>query len=43
MKSDTLSASGQIAQQRGGQSLGRYANVTGAATLASRVLGLARD
>jgi putative peptidoglycan lipid II flippase len=43
MKSDTLSASGQHRPRGPGGGLARYAGVTGAATLTSRVLGLARD
>jgi putative peptidoglycan lipid II flippase len=42
MKPDTVSAAGQ-SSRRASEGLARYAGVTGAATLASRVLGLARD
>jgi putative peptidoglycan lipid II flippase len=43
MKLETSSASGQRPLAGTGSGLARYASVTGAATLASRVLGLARD
>jgi putative peptidoglycan lipid II flippase len=42
MKSDTVSGPGQ-SSRRPSEGLARYAGVTGAATLASRVMGLARD
>ena len=42
MKPDTVSASGHPPQRRR-EGLARHASVTGVATLASRVLGLARD
>ena len=44
MKTDTVSASGQRPSGRSaGSGLARHASVTGAATLASRILGLVRD
>src|SRR4051812_33419948 len=43
MNSETLSVSGHRAPLRAPTGLARYAGVTGAATLASRVLGLLRD
>ncbi len=43
MKSDTVSASEQPQPSKGSDGLARHASVTGAATLASRILGLARD
>jgi putative peptidoglycan lipid II flippase len=43
MKPDTVSASEQPEQSRGSDGLARHASVTGTATLASRILGLARD
>src|SRR3954470_16509586 len=43
MNSETLSVSGHRAPLRAPTGLARYAGVTGAATLASRVLGLVRD